>query len=164
LRDVCTASRAAPAHLCSIRPPCTFIANPHSAAAGISCLDVIRDGKVHEQINAMTRSLLTEMNARFARRGVRGVAYGEASRFNLAFDQRLTPGDPQSLRNVPADALKEQRPTPVAASLALALLLRGVHLMAMGGFVSTAHTREDLARTADALDGALEEIQTLAPR
>ena len=34
----------------------------------------------------------------------------------------------------------------------------------MGGFVSTAHTREDLARTADALDGALEEIQTLAPR
>ena len=147
-----------------IRHPGTFNANPLSAASGISCLDVIRDGKVHEQINAMTRSLLTEMNARFARRGVRGVAYGEASRFNLAFDQRLTPGDPQSLRNVPADALKEQRPTPVAASLALALLLRGVHLMAMGGFVSTAHTREDIAKTVDALDEALGEIQTLAPR
>jgi len=61
-----------------IRHPGTFNANPLSAASGISCLDVIRDGKVHEQINAMTRSLLTEMNARFARRGVRGVAYGEA--------------------------------------------------------------------------------------
>src|SRR5207302_10379097 len=34
-----------------IRHPGTFNANPLSAAAGISCLDVIRDGKVHEQIN-----------------------------------------------------------------------------------------------------------------
>ena len=141
-----------------IRHQGTFNANPLSAASGIACLDAIRDGAVHTQCDEMAAVLRTELNACFARRGVRGVAHGEASRFHLAFEERLTPGDPTSLRNVPVDALKQQRQTPIAANLTLALLLNGVHMMGLGGFLSTAHTREDVARTVDALDRALAQI------
>jgi glutamate-1-semialdehyde 2,1-aminomutase len=145
-----------------IRHQGTFNANPLSAASGIACLDVVRDGAVHAQCDEMAEVLRTRLNACFASRAVRGVAHGEASRFNLAFHERLTPGDPASLRNVPADALKEQRQAPIAAPLTLALLLNGVHVMGLGGFLSTAHTRDDIDRTVDALDRALVRLGPLA--
>jgi glutamate-1-semialdehyde 2,1-aminomutase len=145
-----------------IRHQGTFNANPLSAASGIACLDIIRDGAVHAKCDAMAEALRKDMNACFARRGIKGVAHGEASRFTLAFDAHLTPGDPQSLRNVPGDALKQQRQTAIAANLTLALLLGGVHLMGLGGFLSTAHTRDDIDRTVDALDRALALIGPLA--
>jgi glutamate-1-semialdehyde aminotransferase len=63
---------------------------------------------------------------------------------------------------VPADALKEQRQAPIAAPLTLALLLNGVHVMGLGGFLSTAHTRDDIDRTVDALDRALVRLGPLA--
>ncbi len=146
-----------------IRHPGTFNANPLSAAAGIACLDMVRDGGVQARCNAMAATLRDGLNACLARRGVRGVAHGEASRFTLAFDSRLAPGDPRSLRHVPIDALRAQRQTSVAASLTLALLLNGVHFMGLGGFVSTAHTREDIDRTVTALDRALAQVGALAP-
>jgi glutamate-1-semialdehyde 2,1-aminomutase len=161
-RDLLEAIAAMPSTGRRIRHQGTFNANPLSAAAGIACLDLVRDGAVQTQCEAMAESLRTGVNACFARRGVRAVAHGESSRFNLAFDERLTPGDPKSLRNVPVSALKQQRQTPVAAHLTLALLLNGVHVMGLGGFLSTAHTREDIDRTVDALDRALAQIGTLA--
>jgi glutamate-1-semialdehyde 2,1-aminomutase len=147
-----------------IHHPGTFNANPLSAAAGIACLDLIKDGAVHKRIDEMARALRDGMNATLARRKVRGVAYGEASMFRLAFDPRLLPGDPASLRNVPGDALKSQRQTPVAQYLTLALLLEGVHLLGWGGFVSTAHTTEDISRTVRALDAAVDHLEALMPR
>lgn len=146
-----------------IRHPGTFNANPLSAAAGIACLDMIRDGAAQARCDAMAATLREGLNACLARRGVSGVAHGQASRFVLAFDPRLVPGDPRSLRNVPVDDLRTQRQTSVAGSLTLALLLNGVHAMGLGGFVSTAHTSEDIGRTVAALDRALEQVGALAP-
>jgi len=64
---------------------------------------------------------------------------------------------------VPADALKQQLQTAAAAALTLALLLRGVHLMGLGGFVSIAHTPQDVSRTVDALDAGLVQVASLLP-
>jgi glutamate-1-semialdehyde 2,1-aminomutase len=161
-RELLEPIAAAPSTGRRIRHQGTFNANPLSAASGIACLDVVRDGAVHAQCDEMAEVLRTRLNACFASRAVRGVAHGEASRFNLAFHERLTPGDPASLRNVPADALKEQRQAPIAAPLTLALLLNGVHVMGLGGFLSTAHTRDDIDRTVDALDRALVRLGPLA--
>jgi glutamate-1-semialdehyde 2,1-aminomutase len=153
---------AAPSTGRRIRHQGTFNANPLSAAAGIACLDLVRDGAVHATCDEMAEILRRGVNACFARRDVRGIAHGEASRFNLAFDEHLVPGDPTSLRKVPADALKQQRQTSIAGLLTLALLLNGVHMMGLGGFLSTAHTREDVDRTVDALDQALAQLGPLA--
>ena len=160
-RDLLAPIAATPSTGHRIRHQGTFNANPLSAAAGIACLDLIRDGAVHAACDAKAEELRAGLNACFKRRGVRGVAHGEASRFNLAFEERLTPGDPRSLRHVPVDALKQQRQTPIAANLTLALLLNGVHVMGLGGFLSTAHSREDIERTVDALDRALVQLGPL---
>jgi glutamate-1-semialdehyde 2,1-aminomutase len=107
-RDILEAIGADPSTGRRIRHPGTFNANPVSAAAGIACLDVIRDGAAHAHCNALAADLIEAMNACLARRGVRGAAYGETSRFNLAFHLHLVPGDPASLTRVPPDALRQQ--------------------------------------------------------
>jgi glutamate-1-semialdehyde 2,1-aminomutase len=147
-----------------IRHPGTFNANPLSAAAGIACLDVIRDGTVHARCDALAAALRREINALLERREVRGVAYGEVSTFHLAFDPRLTPGDPRSLSRVSQDDLRGQRQSPGFSHLTLALLLQGVHLMGLGGFVSVAHTPEDAHHTVEALDRALTRVEHLSGR
>jgi len=163
-REILDALGAAASTGRRIRHPGTFNANPVSAAAGITCLDVIRDGAAHAHCNALAGDLIEGMNACLARRGVRAAAYGETSRFNLAFHPRLVPGDPASLTRVSPDTLRQQPGTPLADSLTLALLLQGVHLfMGLGGFVSTAHVPQDIARTVDALEAALASVAPLLP-
>lgn len=161
-RDLLEPIAATPSTGRRIRHQGTFNANPLAAASGIACLDIIRNGAVHAECDATAASLRKYLNACFARHGIRGVAYGESSRFHLAFEARLTPGEPASLRNVPVDALKQLRQMPIATNLSLALLLNGVHTMGLGGFVSTAHTREDVDKTVDALDRALVQLGPLA--
>jgi glutamate-1-semialdehyde 2,1-aminomutase len=145
-----------------VRHEGTFNANPMSAAAGIACLALVADGAAQSQCDALAESLRGKMNGCLARRGIRGVAYGESSRFHLAFDARLTPGEPDSIRRLPADALKGQRRLPIATHLSLALLLNGVQAMSLGGFLSTAHTAKDIDATVEAFDRALTQIGPLA--
>ena len=144
-----------------IAHPGTFNANPLSAAAGIACLDIVRDPAVGAGCDRLAATLRQRMNDVLARQGARGVTYGESSTFHVAFDPRLTPGDPRSLPKIPADALKQQRQSPLYTALTLALLLRGIHLFALGGFLSTAHTDQDIAETVDAFEDALGRLQAM---
>lgn len=143
-----------------IHHPGTFNANPLSAASGIACLDIVRDPAVQARCDAMAAEVRARMNEVLARRGVRGVAYGASSVFHLVFDSGLTPGDPRSIVTIPAETLKEQRRMP---TLSLAMLLEGVYLFALGGFISAAHTEEDVTRTITALDGAVRRLEGLLP-
>lgn len=144
--------------------PGTFNANPLSAAAGIACLDLVGDPQVQVRCDDAAQRLRAGLNAVLARRGVRGVAYGESSVFHLAFDADLEPGVPASLTRVPPERLKGQRRTALYEALTVALLLEGVHLFAFGGFLSTAHGEEEIARAVDAFDRALDGVGALLPR
>ncbi len=144
-----------------IQHPGTFNANPLSAAAGVACLDRVRDPAVCAKCDRIADALRRGINEILARRGIRGIAYGESSSFHLAFDHRLTPGDPRSLREASPEVLKQQRQSPLFSALALALLLRGIHLFAFGGFMSVAHTEQDVAKTLAALDNALVQLRAL---
>ncbi|HEX4835864.1 MAG TPA: aspartate aminotransferase family protein [bacterium] len=143
-----------------IHHPGTFNANPLSAAAGIACLDLVRDPALQARCDRMAAEVRSGMNDILARRGVRGVAYGESSVFHLLFDARVTPGDPRSIGKVPEETLKEQRRMP---TVSIAMLLEGIYLFALGGFLSTVHTEEDVTRTIGALDGAVRRLQGLLP-
>ena len=143
-----------------IHHPGTFNANPLSAAAGIACLDLVRDPALQARCDRMAADLRAGMNEVLARRGVRGVAYGESSVFHLVFDAALTPGDPRSISKIPGQTLKEQRRVP---TVSIAMLLEGIYLFALGGFLSAAHTAEDVTRTIAALDEAVRRLQGLLP-
>ena len=141
-----------------LRHPGTFNANPLSAAAGVACLDIVRDGTVQEGCDRTGAALRREINAVFARRGVRGIAYGESSSFHLAFDTRLRPGDPASIAALSPDDLKGQRATAAYTALALAALIEGVHIFGSGGFLSVKHGDEEIRATAGALDRAVDRV------
>jgi len=144
--------------------PGTFNANPLSASSGSACLGLMRDGQVQAKCDRTTEALRTELNHVLASLGVHGAAYGPSSVFHLAFDSRIVPGDPDSARALPPDVLKKQRGLPLVAPLTVAMLMRGVHNFAMGGFLSIAHGDEEIALTAEAFKGALREIEDLLPR
>jgi glutamate-1-semialdehyde 2,1-aminomutase len=144
--------------------PGTFNANPLSASSGIACLGLVQDGQVQAQCDRTTEALRTELNSVLARLGVHGAVYGPSSVFHLAFDSRIVPGNPESTRALPPDVLKKQRGLPLVAPLTVAMLMRGVHNFAMGGFLSIAHGEEEIGRTTEAFEGALREIEDLLPR
>jgi glutamate-1-semialdehyde 2,1-aminomutase len=139
-----------------LRHPGTFNANPLSAAAGVACLDIVRDGTIQERCDRTAASLRESINTLFARRGVRGIAYGESSGYHLAFDERLRPGDPASIAALSPEDLKTQRSTQAYTALALAMLIEGVHIFGSGGFISIAHGDAEIARTVEALDRAVD--------
>jgi glutamate-1-semialdehyde 2,1-aminomutase len=147
-----------------IHHPGTFNANPLSAAAGIACLDLVRDPAVQDRCDRLAAALRQGVNEVLRRRGVRGFAYGEASVFHLAFGPDLAPGEPRSLNALAPEDLKEQRHVPLFGALSLAMLLEGVHIFGLGGFLSAAHTDADVAETVEAFDRAVRRIEDLLPR
>lgn len=141
-----------------ITHPGTFNANPLSAAAGIACLDLVKDPSLQERCDRLASDLRAGLNQVFVRRGIPGAVYGESSVFHIAIDDRLVPGDPSSVAALSSEERKQQRRQPLVAGLTLAMLLDGVHLFAMGGLLSAAHTEDDIARTVDAFDGAMHRL------
>jgi glutamate-1-semialdehyde 2,1-aminomutase len=147
-----------------LRHPGTFNANPLSAAAGVACLDIVKDPSIQDGCNQAGGALRREINALFARRGVRGIAYGDVSSFHLAFDARLRPGDPASISALSPEDLKNQRQTPAYSALALALLIEGVHIFGSGGFLSIAHGDAERAKTVEAFDRAVSRAEVTLPQ
>ncbi|HKX19896.1 MAG TPA: aminotransferase class III-fold pyridoxal phosphate-dependent enzyme [bacterium] len=148
----------------NLNHPGTFNANPLSAAAGIACLDIVRDPSVQEGCSRMGAALRRELNAVFSKQGVRGIAYGDVSSFHLAFDGRLRPGDPASISLLSPEDLKGQRGTPAYRAIALAMLIEGVQIFGSGGFLSIAHRDAEVGRTVDAMDRAIRRAGDVLPK
>jgi len=146
-----------------IQHPGTFNANPLSAAAGIACLDLVRDPALQSRCDRLAADLRRGMNEVLAIRRIRGIVYGESSTFHLAFDPHLEPGEPRSLEVLSVETLKQQRALPLFGAFSLAMLLEGVHVWALGGFLSTAHAVQDIEWTLAVFEKALHRIERLLP-
>ena len=139
--------------------PGTFNANPLSAAAGIAALKLIATGEPTKRAQEMTDMLISGINQVLARRGVPGCAYGRASIFKTFIGKeapRLTRLDFSNLQEDTATLLQG---TPIARDLRKGMLLHGVDLMRVAGFVSAAHTPELIAETVQAFDRTIVRMQ-----
>ena len=65
--------------------PGTFNANPVSAAAGVACLNLVKDPAVQQRAAATADKIRAGMNDVFERRGIGGSAGGEVSILSIAF-------------------------------------------------------------------------------
>ena len=72
-----------------IHHPGTFNANPLSAAAGVACLEIVRDPGVQKKATATADQIKAGMNDVLRRHGVEGHAGGDVSLVNLSLK---TPG------------------------------------------------------------------------
>ncbi|MBI4492251.1 MAG: aspartate aminotransferase family protein [Chloroflexi bacterium] len=131
----------------------TFNANPLSAAAGTAMLRVVAEGQATAQAERLGEQLRAELNAVLKRRGVAGLAYGEASVFQILLGE----GIEEAVRRCDVERLMGGR--GAVNTLRKALLLEGVDLMRSGGFTSTAHGDAELSRTVSAFDRALARVQ-----
>ncbi|MQF70208.1 aminotransferase class III-fold pyridoxal phosphate-dependent enzyme, partial [SAR202 cluster bacterium AD-804-J14_MRT_500m] len=136
----------------------TFNANPPTAIAGITGLNLIAERPINEQADAMAARLKNGLNEAFQRTEVPGFAYGIASIVNpiLGLESK---GDFEA----PVISYEERRQAMTAkraGHLTKALLTRGVH--AMGGrvfMVSAVHTEPQIDRTIEAFEGSLRDLR-----
>jgi len=120
-----------------IRHPGTYNANPLSAAGGVACLKVVRDGAIQRQATSTADKLRAEFKSVFARHGIDGEAGGEVSLLSLG---------------LPGAKVKGR---PLLNRFRMAMQLGGVDFDGSKLIVSAVHDDEDVARTVDALDNAI---------
>ncbi len=119
--------------------PGTFNANPLSAAAGITCLDIVADGKPCDEANAMGRLARDGMSQVVARHGIDWQVGGDFSGVKITIGKNAgSAGDV----------------TPVEL-LQSAMLLNGVDLMCDQMFMSCMHREDDIRQTVEAFDRSI---------
>jgi glutamate-1-semialdehyde 2,1-aminomutase len=144
-----------------MRHPGTFNANPLSAAAGITALDLVATNKPCEHATHIACLLRRRLNALFAEKRADWVCYGEFSMIHVLpqYDgPRSTDDD-----FVPCDnhyqKLDGKRDPNLTHAFRAALLLGGVDWFAWGGMTSSAHTEADVERTVAAFGQALDLLR-----
>ncbi len=121
--------------------PGTYNANPISAAAGVACLKVVRDGAIQKKAAATADTLRAEFNAVLRRRGVSGQAGGEVSLLAI---------------NLPKSKLKGK---DLLYKFRMAMQVGGVDWNGNSMIVSAIHSDADVSRTVEAFDQAIGLLQ-----
>jgi glutamate-1-semialdehyde 2,1-aminomutase len=141
-----------------VQHPGTFNANPLSAAAGKTMLEIVSTGAPHLHAGALNEALIKGLNETLQRVGVPGRAFGLSSYFHVALGEDAT---------VNIDGIEwpidHEAPPRMPASLSMALrramLNEGVDLMGgTGGFVSGVHTERDIEETVAAFESAISAL------
>ncbi|MBV9895855.1 MAG: aspartate aminotransferase family protein [Chloroflexi bacterium] len=131
----------------------TFNANPMSAAAGLTALQLVGEGWPTQQAAEAGEQLRVALRDVFERRGVAGVVLGEASVFQILLGE----GMEEAVATTDVQRLMAGR--GAVNTLRKAMLLNGVDLMRSGGFTSIVHEDAELAKTVEAFDRSLEALQ-----
>ncbi len=122
--------------------PGTFNANPLSAAAGVACLEVVKDPAIQNRATVTARTLRAGVRDIFTRRGVEGTAGG---------------GDDWSFVNVGFKSPRVSGPA-LQYKLRSAMQLGGVDFSG-SLIVSAVHDDRDVSQTLDAFDQAVRLMQ-----
>lgn len=137
----------------------TWNAAPITAAAGTAALRLVRDTGAVDRARSLTQRLVSGFNAVFADLNVPAFAYGRSSIFKLSRGE-----PPPMVRGDFASAQADGKQLaagwgPLGPVLRKAMLLEGIDLMRAGGFLSAAHTDDDVDATCQALGHALTRMR-----
>jgi len=127
----------------------TLNGNPVAAVAGLATLGVLRQPGVYEQLYRTTDLLKSGLRELAAERGVPVQVLGEGPLFQVVFGNEEPKDHPGMLAT---DRVRARR-------FGLACLERGLFVNPGEKFyVSLAHTAEDIERTLEVFDAALEAV------
>ena len=140
----------------------TFNANPLSAATGVEMLARVAETEVSEQANEQGRKLMAACNKAFATSDLAWAAYGNGSSVYIFTNPDRLDIDPENF-----DALAYPMPVMERASnhaakdlFRLAMLVNGIDFNSKpGAIVSSVHTDEDIAATADAVSASIAMLR-----
>jgi glutamate-1-semialdehyde 2,1-aminomutase len=139
--------------------PGTFNANPLSAAAGAACLETIADGAHQARADRTAAAIARGMNAAFTEEAVAGAVYGQSSMLHVALGATMQPPDGYTWGWNAVPVPLPAGNTEAAHALHLGMLNEGVHLMAGGMMVSSAHGDADVDRTIEAFRRTIRALK-----
>ena len=147
-----------------IAHPGTFNGNPISAAAGVACLEELANNSVNEQADSIAIHLKDGLKNALSRKEVIGHVHGIASVVHVVLGVECDCNG--NICTLPYSEIA--RGTGVgyhmdggmSSNLKLAMLNEGIDMMGGIGFmVSSAHTENDVDRTADAFERSLDALR-----
>jgi glutamate-1-semialdehyde 2,1-aminomutase len=139
----------------------TYNANPISASAGIATLKIISSGVEIERANSIAQKLRSELNKVAREHGIGWCVYGDFSAFHIYTNPGREKVAPEDIEAGRLDYRKlKNTPPPLVHKLRIAMLLNGVDISGWpGGMVSSAHTEEDVEKTARAFSSAISMLK-----
>ena len=140
----------------------TFNANPVSAAAGVTALDIIATTDACEKANTYAATLRKRLNEVIEAEGVAWAAYGTYSGFHVFTNTRKRPITPSEFDpfHYGYEELKANPPEALT-KLRLAMLVNGVDITSWpGGTVSAALDEDDLEKTVAAFRQSLVMLKS----
>lgn len=137
--------------------PGTYNANPFSSSAGAATLKIISSGKDIKKANATAQALREKMNNIIDKHSINWCVYGRFSGLwvlkghdcdkRAACDFQMCEYDPAVLKVGGDPALGQ--------SFRIGMLLNGIDMPPSIGMTSSAHSMEDVDKTAEAFDATI---------
>ena len=137
--------------------PGTFNANPLSAVAGSTCLELIASQPINQHADAMAARLKSGLNEIFGKMEVAGHAHGIASMIHVV----LADCDcGREICTMPHRQIQETTASSAVTALKRGLQNNGVDIMGRDAFlVSATHTEGDIDQTLDAFESTLAAVR-----
>ena len=137
--------------------PGTFNANPISAVAGATCLEMIASQPINLQADAMAQRLKNGLNEIFGKMEYAGHAHGIASMVHIVLAD--CPCD-REICTMPHSEIKRAVASPAVTELKLGMQNQGVDIMGRDAFlVSATHTEAEIDRTLEAFETTLAAVR-----
>jgi len=137
----------------------TFNANPLTAAAGIATLERIKDGESQRRVNRMGDILREGMKEAVAKTGADILVYGEGSVFNYLIGAARLGLSAADLSARTDPQVLQSHNTKLHHKLRAAMILNGVDIPPVHGWISAVHNEEDIALTVEAFEKAVQMLQ-----
>lgn len=160
-REILSAIESRPGKM-KVRHPGTYNGNPLSAAAGIATLKQIATGSPCELANRAGKNLRNRLNDMFHRENLPWIAYGDFSMFRLlpryhGPRPEMATGDADGFIPYEGDLEKLDGPSDPQFKFAFrqAMLLNGVDLPGLGGWLTACHTDTEIEITVQAVKNAI---------
>ena len=137
--------------------PGTFNANPLSAVAGATCLEMIAGQPIVERADEMASKLKRGLNETFSKLEVPGHAHGMASLIHLTLKDCDCD---REVCTISHREINESGSPAMNLTLKRAMINAGVDIMGRGSFiVSAVHQERDVDRTVAAFEDTLSAMR-----
>lgn len=127
----------------------TLNGNPVAAAAGLATLRVLRQPVSYERLHETGKRVREQLAATLREHGVAGNVVGDGTIFQVYFNERESVRTYRDTLDHDADKNRIFHD---------ALLKNGILKSASKGYISLAHSDEDLEKTAHVFDQAMSEV------
>ncbi|MFC1713093.1 aspartate aminotransferase family protein [Candidatus Poribacteria bacterium] len=141
--------------------PGTFNANPLSASAGIAALKIVSSGEDIEKANSIAQKLRDELNSIIDKHSINWCVYGRFSGLWIfkGNDCDKRPSCDFQMCEYDHARLKTGGDPALGPSFRLGMLLNGVDMSPSIAMTSSAHSMEDVDKTAAAFDATIVQMK-----